>query len=904
MVCLFPNIRTKGIFVSYKKSLILGVSVIAGSFMGLSQVASAQSADTPEADEIIVTGSYIKRDPSKSASPLSIIDAETFEQLGVANPIDFVRFLTINTGSEFNPDIFTVGGTAGTAQYNLRGLGLGSTLVLLNGRRAVGAGSNASFVDINTLMPQIAIDRVEILKDGASSLYGSDAVAGVVNHITRDDFVGAEVVFDYRNGQGSQETFQGDAIFGGEFGPNDTNVVLSLSYVDQSRLLASDQDFATVSSGVGSPGSFFLLDATGAVIPQAPFPLADPNCVGGGGIPVFDPTTGIGTCNFDLSPFTDLQTDDERFLAMLTVRHDINEDHEFFLDLNYSTRETLRTGAPSFPGLRLITVPLDHPNIADAPTLFGTPAADVPGVDSLRFFGRPLGNGFEPVDSVLTDDYYRVSGGLRGDLNETWSYEAAATYSRDDFLDSTRSDVLADALQGAINDGTFNPFGSALTGGSPNDPAVIESLRANNEREVDAELFTLDGVISGEIGQFHGGPIGVAVGAQYRRNSRVSDSNDLSNANAFFFTIGQGDSDASQDVVAAFVETIIPLSDTIEIQGALRYEDVSGIGDSLDPKIAVLVQPSDEISVRASFSTSFRAPTVAQLFEESVGVGPIFDPLSPAGAGVVFVPNRFLGDPDLEPEEAENFNIGTTWKPSSNFTFNFDYWNFDYDNLITLASTQGIVIANAESGGALFADQVIRTNGFLEEVAGGNINAPSLETDGFDFGVNFQSTIPNTDFDWGINIDATHILSYDIVESEGGAVIEAVGERNRNNIGVPTPDWRANATLLVSNSFATASLTGRYISSFTNDDFTTPDGMTTIVDQRIDDFFTVDGQVAFNIPTFNLGGNDVEPTITVGATNLFNEEPPLALTANAFPFAARVHDPRGRIFYVRTGLKF
>ena len=151
--------------------------------------------------------------------------------------------------------------------------------------------------------------------------------------------------------------------------------------------------------------------------------------------------------------------------------------------------------------------------------------------------------------------------------------------------------------------------------------------------------------------------------------------------------------------------------------------------------------------------------------------------------------------------------------------------------MITLASTQAIVLANAADP-TLFVDQVIRNNGFLEEVAGGNINAPSLETDGFDFGVNFQSTIPNTEFDWGVNVEATHILSYDIVESEGGPVIEAVGERNRNNIGVPTPDWRANATITASNSFATASLTGRYISSFTNDDFTTPDGMTTIVDQE------------------------------------------------------------------------
>ena len=754
-------------------------------------------------------------------------------------------------------------------------------------------------------MPQIAVDRVEILKDGASSLYGSDAVAGVVNHITRDDLVGAEVVFDYRNGQGSQETFQGDAIFGGEFGPNDTNVVLSLSYVNQSRLLASDQDFATVSSGVGSPGSFFVLDGDNNVLPGLGFPLADPNCVAGGGIPAFDPTNGIGTCNFDLSPFTDLQTDDERFLAMLTVRHDLNDDHEFFLDLNYSTRETLRTGAPSFPGLRLITVPLDHPNIGDAPTVFGNPPALV-GAQSLRFFGRPFGNGFDPVDSVLTDDYYRVSGGLRGDLNETWSYEAGITYSRDDFFDSTRSDVLADALQGAINDGTFNPFGTALTGESPNDPAVIASLRANNEREVDAELFTLDGVISGEFGELDGGAIGVAVGGQYRKNSRRSDANDLSNANAFFFTIGQGDSDASQDVVAGFVETILPIAEQIEIQGALRYEDIEGIGDSIDPKVAILVEPNDEVALRASFSTSFRAPTVAQLFEESVGVGPIFDPLSPGldEGNVVFVPNRFIGDQDLEPEEATNFNFGATLKPTPNLTLNIDYWNFDYDNLITNASAQGIVIANLQSGGALFADQVIRTNGFLEEVQAGTINAPSLETSGFDFGLNYQNSIPDLDVDWGINVEATYIDRYQLQETVDGPVIDAVGERNRGNIGAPTPRWRGNATFLVSNDFARASVTGRYIDSFTNDDLIGNDGSVEVADMLIDDFFTVDGQVAFNIPSVNLAGKDVEPTITIGATNIFNEDPPLALTANAFPFAARVHDPRGRVLYIRTGLKF
>ena len=149
-----PDCTNQGETMSYKSSLIISASLIATSFAMVPQVAFAQTDTAEQTDKIedvlIVTGSYIKRaDPTDSASPLSIVDRETFEDLGIANPIDFVRFLTINTGSEFNPDIFTVGGTAGTAQYNLRGLGLGSTLVLLNGRRSVGAGSNLSLIHIS-----------------------------------------------------------------------------------------------------------------------------------------------------------------------------------------------------------------------------------------------------------------------------------------------------------------------------------------------------------------------------------------------------------------------------------------------------------------------------------------------------------------------------------------------------------------------------------------------------------------------------------------------------------------------------------------------------------------------------------------------------------------------------------
>lgn len=877
--------KLKRDMLSTTAACVFGMS--AGAALAQSDADIATSTDQAE-DQIIVTGSFIRRDGANSPSPLAVVDRTFFEDTGVANPVDFVKFLSINTGSEFNADIFAFGSSAGTAQYNLRGLGLGSTLVLLNGRRQVlsGAAANNSitFVDINALMPQIMIDRVEILKDGASSLYGSDAVAGVVNHITRDRFEGAEVRFDYRNGQGNQETYQVDAIYG--WGNDATNVVLGFSYVDQGRLLASERPFASATSSLGFPGTFFPQNAAGNNIGG---PRADTLCGVGdiGGTPSTS-AGGPGLCVFDLSPFTDLVSEDERILAMATIRHEVAPGHEFYADLNFSHRETLRSGAPSFPGLRPITVPLDHPRIGDAPD-FGLTS---PPLGQLRFFGRPLGFGLDPVLSVLSDDYYRGAFGVRGDLPSNWTYDLSLTVAHNSHLNSSRSDLLADELQAAIDSGAFNPFGTALNGVAPNSQDVIDGFRANFDTNVDSTMFVVDSVVSGDVLELPAGPLGLALGFQYRDNSREFDPNDLANNNRFFFLIGAPDSEGNQSAYSFFAETSVPVADWIELQAALRFEDYGGaIGSSVDPKVALLVQPSDFISLRASFSTAFRAPQIPQLTQESFRLGGVFDPLNPAGAGVIFAPVRTVGNPDLDAEEANTYNAGFTFRPLEGLTFNFDYWRFEYSDLITAESAQQVILADPNGPG------VTRAGGVLQEVVVNLVNAPSLETDGFDMSAQFEATVPGADVDITLLTDWTYLNTYELVAQPGDPVMDLAGFRNRTNIGSPTPPWRGNSSIFTAFGPHNLSFTARYIGDFINDDPSS-------AGEVIDGWLTFDAQYRLDLAGLGLSPGGAEPNITVGATNLFNEDPPFAGTSNAFAFASRVHDPRGRTFYARMSVNF
>ncbi|MEM9171624.1 MAG: TonB-dependent receptor, partial [Pseudomonadota bacterium] len=671
--------------------------------------ALAQSADEAEAvDEIIVTGSYIRRKSQfDSPVPITTLGAEELAKTGAKNFADVIQTLTINTGSQNNPDAFTQNSTVGTSNFNLRGLGVASTLVLLNGKRQVLTGlptnDGLNFVDTSSLVPMIAVDNIEIVKDGAAALYGSDAVAGVVNFLTRDDFEGLEVSADYQTiadeGDASEYVLQG--MFGAQ--GDRTSLIAALSFTERTPLstaekrLSRPQDDA---SSLGSPGSYFIgatpfIDPTGcetsaidgAFIGGLPTLLAPPGTV---------PGLDVGFCRFDFGDFFTLQADETRLNGYTKATYAVSDSVELYGEYSFARNRAIRLNSPTFPNLLFPTVPATNP---------GNPFGQ-----DVNYFGRAIGNGGEAAPTVNEIDTWRVSLGLEGELANGWYWEVGYVGAKNEGVNTT-ADTLAREFQNALNGfgGTrcegptdptaqpgvgpcqyFNPFASSFSV-LPNSQDVIDGFTADQILDTTSELNTLDAVIAGELFDIGGRPASIALGAQYRQSELQHDYNSLANADRFAFVIGNPDFVGDRDVTAAFVELDLPVADIFDIQLAARYEDYGGsIGSTVDPKIAGILRPSDSFTLRASYSTSFRAPSLFQVSGGSTSLNQISDPTI---AGTFFAAVRSSANPDLDPEESDNFNIGLSWEITDGLRADLDYWSFDFTDVIIQENFQAVLNA-------------------------------------------------------------------------------------------------------------------------------------------------------------------------------------------------------------------
>ena len=433
-------------------------------------------------EEIRVTGSYLKREDLSGGSPLSVISADDLRAYGLTNVADVIDYLPFNTGSEFNADVFTQNLSAGTSNFNLRGLGLNSTLVLLNGRRQTVSGGVAddgsTFVDLNALAPLNVVERIEILKDGAAALYGTDAVAGVVNVLTRKDVDGWELEGGFGT---TTRSSQQDVTLRGLYGLQTDRIraTVAASHLRRSWLPSVDRDFTQGKgfSGFGQPGAFILLAPSptfsdlpsGLIDPQS---IIDPDCGPAGGSPnPTEPGSALGTCTFDFSPYYHLVPRERRWLTFASTVIDL-DDVEIFADAGYAHTDVLRGTSPSFPILNLATVPADNPgNVFNVPALF---------------LGRPLGAN-APVNLVThTSETWRAVGGVRGRLQERWDWDLAASYSANRHVVkinnalADRFDAALNGLGGPNNDQFFNPFGSAALSqpgdATYHDPAVTDDF--------------------------------------------------------------------------------------------------------------------------------------------------------------------------------------------------------------------------------------------------------------------------------------------------------------------------------------------------------------------------------------------------------------------------------------------
>lgn len=891
-------------------------------------------------EEVVVTGTFIRRQTqADSPSPLTTVTREDLTAFGATEIGDVIESLTINTGSQNNPDAFTQNFSTGTSNINLRGLGVSSTLVLINGRRqtqsAVATDRGENFVDTSSLPPMIAFDRIEIVKDGATSLYGSEAVAGVVNFITRDTFEG----FDLEIGvQTVDEHPQDDLTLSGLWGGgNDrTHLLAAFSYLDRKPLTTHDRRLSgsldDLSRG-GNPGSFLVPSLPGnpayapiwtaafdsnlngvadAVEPQLGLPP-----VAGANLPVFadadcaavamqDPKVvpsfaavvptpagdvPIGLCQFDFGDFYSLVPEEQRAAAFLKVDHAFSDRLTADVEIHVADNEATRNNSPSFPFARFPTVPASHP---DNP--YGT---------DVSFIGRTIGAGGTASPTVHESDTWRVAADIEGDINDDWTFEIGVTLSENEFAVSAQ-DTLIDRFGLAIgglggagcdpstgtpgvgNCAYFNPFGSSLLGtGTVNSQALLADITGDFSYEAKSQLTTLGGHVTGEIGDLAGGPASIAIGAQLRADELAYDYDPNTNADNFLFFSGIPDFRGDRDINAVFVELALPVGDTLDLQLAARYEDYGGGVDSADPKVSFLWRPSPAFSLRGSFGTSFRAPSMFQEFGVQTTLSELVDP----DVGIPqFFPVRARANPDgerLKPEEADVFNIGASWSVGDKLEIGLDYWSFDYSQVIIQQSPQALLNA-AAGGNAQAQTQVVRDplSGLLLRVDSYYANASSLQTDGFDLSVVYDFDVAEGALSLGA--DATLITSYDLVDPQAG-LIDGLGQRNFNNFATSTPELRATGFARFERGSHAANLFLRYIDGYVDDEGagTSPD---------IASHFTVDAQYSYR------WRGDSGPALTFGAVNLFDEDPPRCATNGGYD--SKVHDPRGRVLYARASFQF
>ncbi len=864
-------------------------------------------------EEIVTTGSYIRRKTQfDSPSPIEIIGADDIAATGAKNIGDIAQTLTINTGSENNPDAFTQNSTTGSSNFNLRGLGVSSTLVLLNGQRQVLMGlptnSGLNFVDTSSLVPMIAVASIEILKDGAAALYGSDAVAGVVNFKTRDDFEGLELSGDYQYvaDEGDSSEFVVQALMGAQ--GDRGSLIAAMSYTERTPLTTLEKRLSRPiddASVLGMPGSYFGVPG----IPPG-VPLIDPTgCESVGGIPAqLAPTLSplIGFCQFDFGDYFNLIPDETRFSGFARGTFDIVDNVQLTGEFGYGRNRVIRGNSPTFPILTFPTVPASNPG-----NPFGVPVA---------FFGRAIGNGGEVSNSFNELNTWRGSVGLSGDLANDWYWEMTYVGAKNESVNDTR-DTLAQEFQDALNGfggvdcsgptnpatlpgvgacEYFNPFATNFSV-LPNSQNVLDSIFARQVLDTTSELQSAQAVLTGDIFEMASGPVGLAFGAAYRQEKLSHDYNSLANQDRFAFVIGNPDFFDVRDVTSVFAEVAVPLAERLDLQLAVRYEDYGGsVGNSTDPKVALIYSATDNLTLRGSFSTAFRAPSLFQSSGGSTSLNQVSDPLNPGGA--FFASIRSSANPSLVPEESDAYNLGTSFTLGENLEIDLDYWRFEFTDVIIQESFQAVINADPSD-----TTRVVRAAGPgtpIIQVNVGFVNASSVETDGIDFKVRYN-------WDTGLGtfqpfVEGTYILSYDLQDPQAGSV-DGAGLRNFNNFGTSTPELRFNAGFGWLNGAHAANLFVRYIDGY-DDDQNCSDGTGSsggscpagVSFFEVEDHVTVDAQYSLDLPT--LTGRDYLPTLTVGGINLTGEDPPQLFTNGGFD--SKVHDPRGRMVYVRAVVSF
>ena len=829
-----------------------------------------------ETEEVISVASYI--DSSElNASPVDIISSQEFKNLRVSTVAELSKYLSVASGSHFQTNALD-GVDQGMSSITLRGLDHASTLILINKKRQTHSGTPSNegegYIDVN-IIPEIALERIEILKDGATSLYGSDAVAGVINFNTYRAFDGLRI------SAASQKTSsynQTDNSLGVLYGGNafDGNFVVALSALNRSPLNASEIP-RIAELGLSGLGNSFKITASDTLT-SGPYAgsystnqtIPDPSCIDNGGV-IAGPR-----CKFLYGERFNIVNDEDHLKGYLHFeRPGATIDYSMtFLGATVDVNDNPQS--PSYPALSYLSKKI-------LPGQGGSPF-NVPVI----WYGRPLGSAFPSPRSPKAISQYHFSNSLMFDLSEDLNFELSLTASEHENK-HTRPDTVESRFEQALL-GQGGPDGNEQWNiflPLENSSSLISYIKGSETSIKTGSLISLDGVFTGRKNG-----IDFAIGFQfnsedleinYSEGSRAtfdSDGKLLKGADLLFLGGGKN-VNTSRDKQAIFFETNTNFIEQLDLILSGRYERLEN-KSSFDPKFSFRYLASDRLLFRGSIGKSFTSPSMAQMFSSEIQLGSVRDINSSP-----FVRLALLGNSNLKPATSENMSLGFIWNISDAIDLTLDYWTINYNNRIEVESAQ-VLLNNNPFGARITRNQF----GELIAVSTSYFNEERTEVEGLDIALNIFKSTQYGDFSYSVK--ATELSKFLTPEDTDGderlIMVNRVGKFNYDANTHSLPKLRLNSFLSWTMNDLTLGMNSRYLDEYINERSIPSSAASLGYTNQIKSLLVHDFSIT---KTFQSPRGAIE--IGLGVMNAFDRKAPLLFDAPDFSFDTRVHDPRGRL---------
>lgn len=910
---------------SHPKFLLSPIALSLAAMIG--QASAQQAADAPKPaaapstpsklDRVEVTGSSLKRIEAELAMPVTTIKGEEFVERGYTTMADVLDSLTIGASQ--------VPGLAGAGSViNLRGIGLNRTLVLLNGQRLANEPTQDAFINVDVI-PMNALDRIEILRDGASALYGSDAIGGVINFITKKSFEGASITLQgvkpERSG-GANEKRIGLVGGIGNIDSDRWSVYATFDAHTRSALPLSARKNVTNSDILNSLGIGPSLGTGGYAFPaNIVAPITGNPYFSAGCLPPYSSPALKGTCiNNNNALYAQALPENSQTTFYAKGMLKLNENHTLMLEASYgdefikipkgsASTSVGFTPAPGGPAAQVMTITPSSPfypgGSAGVPAVAGVTGQTL----TLQWQGDAVGGAAITKDEQKSQRVILSDDGHIG----TWDYKAYIASASDNRISHYLTGYInGPALDAGVLNGIVNPFGAQTAAGQ----AYLDSISVNGQtaRDTKVTYSSFNFSASHDIMPLAGGSLAIAVGGDQRHDS-MRDYSPPSNINVPYNGRAPYEVSASRNVSALFAELDAPVTKELDLNVAVRGDRYSDFGKTYNPKFSLRYQPTKQWLFRASYNSGFRAPSLIDRYGYRLPGATTTTPnkwddplLCPGiigqpgtgralpGYSTAIVCNakqnvQAGSNPNVLPEKSKGFTFGFVVEAMPNLTISLDYWNIHMTD--TIGSLADTAIFNNPSKYA--ANFVRNADGSLAYVRDTVQNLGDTVTSGKD--INISYTIPQTE--WGkfmISLDGTYVDRFAFQTEPGGAFIDNVGRIGGLNLGSVSSDpvmtfrWKHNFRLSWQKGPWRAQLTEAYQSGY-------HDG-TAVAPQYYRDIST------YTVTNLSVGYTGFKNlTLVAGINNLLDVNPPLT-NSLATGYLRQFTSPIGRAYSLTATYRY